>query len=79
MKWTAEESNVSADRFSTGKTTDGLVDDSLEDGSGEILSGRTFVDERLDICLREYTTACSDRLDRLVIFGVLIQTRCIGL
>ena len=63
---------MSADWFTTGKTTDRLIDDSLEDRSGEIFSGRTFVDERLNICFREYTTARSDRIDCLVIFGVFI-------
>ncbi len=40
---------MSADRFSAGKATDGLVYDCLKNGGGKVFFGRTFINERLDI------------------------------
>lgn len=49
MQRAAEKGNVAADRFTAGKTRNGLVDNCLENGSGKILFCCTVVDERLDI------------------------------
>ena len=74
MKRTAEECNIAADRLAAGQTADGLVDNRLENGGGQILFGSAFVDQRLDIRLGENAAAGRDRIDCLVIFRVLIQT-----
>ena len=63
---------MSADRFSTGKSTDGLVYNSLENRSGKVFSCSSFIDERLDVRLCENTTAGSNRIDCLVIFCIFI-------
>ena len=44
VKRTSEESYVTADRLTTGKTADRLIDHCLENGGREILSGSTLVD-----------------------------------
>ena len=74
MKRTAEEGNMAADRFTAGKAADRLVDHRLENGGGQIFSGSTLVDQRLDIRLGKNAAAGGDRVDGLVIFGVFIQT-----
>ena len=56
VKRPAKEGNVSADRFTAGKTRNGLVDNCLENGSGKILFCCTVVDERLDIGCLLYTS-----------------------
>ena len=40
---------MTADRFSAGKSTDGLVDNCLENRSRQVFFGSTVVDQRLDI------------------------------
>ena len=57
MQRAAEKGNVAADRFTAGKTGNGLVDNCLENGSGKILLGGTIVDQRLDVSLGKYTAA----------------------
>ena len=79
VKRPAKEGNVSADRFTAGKTRNGLVDNCLENGSGKILFCCTVVDERLDIGFCEYTAACCDRINRLVMLRVFVESGCIGL
>ena len=65
--------------LSTGKTADGLVDNRLENRGGEVFSGGTFVDKRLDISFGEYTTARRNWINCLEILCVFIQTGGIGL
>ena len=79
MQRTSEERYVSADRLAAGETADGLVYDCLEDRGGEVLTGSPIVDQRLDIGFREYAAAGSDRVDRLIIFCIFIQTGSIRL
>ena len=79
VKRAAQECNVSADRFTAGKTGDGLVDNCLENGSGKVFLGCSVVDQRLDICLCENTAACRNGIKCLVMFGIFIEARCIGL
>ena len=79
MKRSTEESNMSADWFSAGKTTDGLVDDCLENRSRQVFFGSTVIDQRLDICLGKYATAGCNRIKCFVIFGIFVQTGCICL
>ena len=69
---TSEEGNGSADRFSAGETADCLVDNCLEDRGGEVFSRRALVDQRLNIRFCEYATAGSDRVDHLIILGIVV-------
>ena len=52
---------MTTDRFSTGKTTDGLIHNSLENGCGKVFLSSTVIDQWLDICLGKYTAARIDR------------------
>ena len=70
---------MSADRLAAGKSADRLIDHCLEDRSSKVFSGRTFVDQRLDIRLCKHAAARSDRIDRLIILRVFIQTTGIRL
>ena len=79
MQRTAEERYVSADRFSAGKTADGLVYNRLKNRGCKVLTGRAVVDQRLDIGLCEHAAAGSDRVDRLIILCIFIQTGSIRL
>ena len=47
--------------------------------AAQVLTGRTVVDQRLDIRLGEYAAAGRDRIDRLIIFRVFIQTGSVRL
>ena len=79
MKRSTEESNMSADWFSAGKTTDGLVDDCLEiEADRSSLVAPSF-DQRLDICLGKYAAAGCNCIKCFVIFGIFVQTGCICL
>ncbi len=57
VKRTPRNATCPADWFSAGKTTDGLVDNSLENRSRQVFFGSTVIDQRLDICLGKYATA----------------------
>ena len=74
MKRTAKECNVTTDRFTTGKTTDGLVYDCLKNRSRQVFTGCTFVDQRLNICFCKYTATGSNRVDCFIIFRIFVQT-----
>ena len=79
MKRTAEKCDIAADRLSTGKTADRLVDNRLKNGSGQILLRSTLIDQRLDISLCKYTASGCDRVDGFVVLGIFIKTGCIRL
>ena len=79
VKRPAKEGNVSADRFTAGKTRNGLVDNCLENGGRKVFLSCSVVDQWLDICLCENTAACRNGIKSLVMFGVFIEARCIGL
>ena len=57
MKRSAEKCNVTFDRLTTGKTTDRLVYNGLENRSRQVFFRSPFVDQRLNICLSKYTAA----------------------
>jgi len=63
---------MSADRFTTGKSTDRLIDNRLENRGRQIFASCTLIDERLDICLGKYTTARCNWIDCFIIFGIFI-------
>ncbi len=75
VKRTAEKCNMTADRFSAGKTGDGLVYNCLENRSGQILLGCTVVDQRLDVSFGKYTAAGCDRVERFVILSHIRSDR----
>ncbi len=79
MQRSAQKCHMAADWFAAGKSADGLVDHRLKNRSRQILLGSAFVDQRLDICLGKHAAARRDRIERLIIFGVFVQARCIGL
>ena len=64
---------MAANRLTAGKAGDGLVHDRLEDRSCEVLAGRTLVDERLYVRLREHTAARRNRVNRLVALRVVVE------
>ena len=74
----AQERDMPLDAVPAGQTADGLVDDRLEDRRRQVLHGRAFVDQRLNIGLREHAAARRDRIDQFIILGSFIQTTRIG-
>ena len=72
MKRTAKKGDISPDRLAAGQAPDGLVDNCLENRSGEIFPGSPLVDQRLDIRLGKYAAAGRNGVDHLVIFGIFI-------
>ena len=79
MERAAQEGHGAADRLSAGQAADGLVDDRLENGCGEIFPRSALVDEGLDIGFCENAAAGRNRVDHLVVFGIFVQAGCIGL
>ena len=79
VKRAAEEGDVTTDRLALCEAGDGLIDDRLEDGRREILTGCTLVDERLDIGLCEDTAARRDRVDHLITGGEIVETGRVGM
>ena len=74
VKRTAKERHMSTDRFTAGKTADGLVYHCLEDRRRKVFLGGSFVDQRLNVRLGKHTAAGRDGIERLIIFCVLVQT-----
>ena len=79
VKRSAQKRYVPSDRFPAGKTTDRLVDNRLKNRCGKIFLGCALVDERLYIRFCKHAAAGSNRIERLIIFGVLVQTGCVCL
>ena len=72
MQRTAKKCDMTADRFSAGKTTDGLVDNCLENRSRQVFFGSTVVDQRLNVRFGKYTTTCGNWINCLIISSVFI-------
>ena len=70
---------MTADRLTAGKSADRLVYDCLEDRSGQVFFGRSFIDQRLDIRFGKYAAASRNRINFLVIFGLFVQPACVCL
>ena len=66
MQRTTEKCHMSADRFTTGKSTDRLIDNRLENRGRQIFASCTLIDERLDICLPANTPRQRVQWDRLL-------------
>ena len=65
---------MAADRFAAGKTGDGLVYHCLKNRYRQIFLGRALIDQRLNVRLCKDSAACGDRVDRLIVFGVFVQS-----
>ena len=70
---------MAADGLAAGKARNGLVDDRLEDRGGKVGLRRTLVDEGLDVRLGEHAAARGDGVDLLIVRGLAVETRGIGL
>ena len=62
---TAEEQHIALDLTALRQTGNGLVDDRLKDGRGNVLLARALVEQRLNIRLGEYAAAGRDGVDAL--------------
>ena len=65
-----------ADRFAAGESRDGLVDDGLEDGGGEVLFRRALVDEGLDIAFGKNAAAAGDGVGVMCLLCQLVHLGC---
>ena len=70
---------MAADGLAAGKARNGLVDDRLEDRGGEVGLRRALVDEGLDVRLGEHAAARGDGIYLLVVRGLAVKTRGVGL
>ena len=75
----AEKRDVAADRVTTGQARDGLVCNSLEDGSGDVGRSGTLVEQRLNVGLSKNAAARCNWVDLLDIFCQLVEAGCVGL
>ena len=79
VKGAAQKSDVAADRFTAGQAADGLVDDGLKDGGGDIFFRRALIEKGLNIGFGEHAAAGSDGIDYLIVFCQLVKTGGVGL
>ena len=70
---------MAADGLAAGKTRDRLVDDRLKDRGGKVGLRRALVDEGLNVRLCEHAAARGDGVDLLVVRGLAVKTRGVGL
>ena len=74
----AEERHVSADGAAARQAGNSLRHDRLEDGRGDVLFARAFVQERLDVRLREHAAATGNGIDSPMVRRQLVQTASVG-
>ena len=74
----AQEHDVATDGAPAGQARNGLGDDGLEDGGGQVLTRSTLVDERLEVGLGEDAAARGDGVERRVARGQVVQAGGIG-
>ena len=79
MQRPAQKRDVAADGLAAGKAGDRLVDDRLKDRGGKVRLRRALVDEGLDVRLGEHAAARGDGVDLLIVRGLTVETRGIGL
>ena len=77
MQRAAEEGDVAADGTAACEAGDGLHDDGLEDGGGNVFLLRSLVEQRLNIGLGKDAAARGDRVDDGVVAGELVQAGCV--
>ena len=75
----AQERDVAADGPAARQAGDGLRDHRLEDGRGDVLLARAFVEQRLDVGLREHAAAAGDGIDGGGALGQFVQAAGIGI
>ena len=74
----AEERDVAANGAAAREARDGLRDDGLEDGGGDIGGCRALVQQGLDVGLGEHAAAGGDRVDGRRLAGELVQAGRVG-
>ena len=79
MQGTAQEGNMSPNGLSAGQTADGLVDNRLEDRGCQVLLGRAFIDQGLNVGFGENAAAGGDGIKRAVSAGIAVQACRISL
>ena len=67
------------DGLAAGQSGDGLVHHGLEDGGRQILLGGPFIDQGLDVRLREDAAAGGDGIEGLVALCVFVEPGGVGL
>ena len=75
---TTEKCDVPANRPSLCEVADGLVDDRLKNGEGNIRLLRAVVHERLDIRLGKHAAARGNRVDALSLLRKCIEANGVG-
>ena len=75
----AEKRDVAADRVAASQARDGLVCNSLEDGSSDVGRSGTLVEQRLNVGLSKNAAARCNWVDLLDVFCQLIEASCISL
>ena len=74
----AEEDDRAVDRASGSQAGDGLRSHRGEDRRGQIGLGGAVVDQRLQVGLREHATTRRDRVQGLVVLGVIVEAGGVG-
>jgi len=74
----AEEDDRAVDRASGSQTGDGLRGHRGEDRRGQIGLGGAVVDQRLQVGLREHAATRRDRVQGLVVLGVIVEAGGVG-
>ena len=64
---------MSPNRFTTGKTADGLIYHCLENGSSQVLFRSSVIDQGLDICFGKNTASGCNGIKGLIIFCIFVQ------
>ena len=63
MQWTSKESNITTNRFATGKTRNSLIYYRLINRRSNIFTARTFINKRLNISFSKNTTTSGNRIN----------------
>ena len=73
MQGAAQKRDVAADGLAAGKSAYSLVDDSLENGGGQVFLCGAFIDQGLNVGFGEDTAARSDGVERAVSAGIAVK------
>ena len=74
----AQKGHMPANGLAAGQAGDGLVHHRLENGRGQILPGRAFVDQRLNVALSKHAAPGGNGVDFLVAGGQVVQPGGVG-
>ena len=72
MKRAAQKRDMSADRLPACKSADCLVYHCLENRGRQVFLGSALINQGLDIRFCKYAAACGNRIQSLIILGVII-------